>query len=123
MTHAERQARYRTKQAEGAAKLHYRKPTDRRSGLSGGVTPSLSYTTFRAIIRLGWTPYRKIWRTVTWPRPCARSATSTCQNWRASFRLGGLAATELLHDVKRDQIAARSANNDCTLIIINRWIG
>jgi hypothetical protein len=31
MTHAERQARYRTKQAEGAPTLRYRKPIDRRS--------------------------------------------------------------------------------------------
>ena len=30
MTHAERQARYRTKQAEGAPTLRYRKPIDRR---------------------------------------------------------------------------------------------
>ena len=33
MTHAERQARYRTKQAEGAPTLRYRKPIDRRSRL------------------------------------------------------------------------------------------
>src|SRR3954454_411710 len=31
MTHAERQARYRTKQAEGAPTLRYRRPADRRS--------------------------------------------------------------------------------------------
>jgi hypothetical protein len=31
MTHAERQARYRTKQAEGAHTLRYRNPADRRS--------------------------------------------------------------------------------------------
>ena len=31
MTHAERQARYRTKRAEGAPTLRYRKPADRRS--------------------------------------------------------------------------------------------
>ena len=31
MTHAERQARYRTKQAEGAPTLRYRKPANRRS--------------------------------------------------------------------------------------------
>ena len=30
-THAERQARYRTKQAEGAPTFRYRKPADRRS--------------------------------------------------------------------------------------------
>ncbi len=31
MTHAERQARYRASHAEGAPKLRYRNPTDRRS--------------------------------------------------------------------------------------------
>jgi hypothetical protein len=31
MTHAERQARYRASHAEGAPKLRYRKPADRRS--------------------------------------------------------------------------------------------
>ena len=31
MTHAERQARYRAKQADGAATLRYRKPVDCRS--------------------------------------------------------------------------------------------
>ena len=31
MTHAERQARYRAKQAEGTPTLHYRRPADRRS--------------------------------------------------------------------------------------------
>jgi len=31
MTHAERQARYRASHAEGAPKLRYRKPVDRRS--------------------------------------------------------------------------------------------
>jgi hypothetical protein len=31
MSHAERQARYRTSHAEGAPKLRYRKPADRRS--------------------------------------------------------------------------------------------
>ena len=31
MTHAERQVRYRTKQAEGVPTLRYRKPADRRS--------------------------------------------------------------------------------------------
>jgi hypothetical protein len=31
MTHAERQARYRTKQAEGVPTFRYRKPADRRS--------------------------------------------------------------------------------------------
>ncbi len=33
MTHAERQARYRAKQAEGAPTFRYRKPLDRRSRL------------------------------------------------------------------------------------------
>jgi hypothetical protein len=33
MTHAERQARYRAKQAEGAPTFRYRKPVDRRSRL------------------------------------------------------------------------------------------
>ena len=31
MTHAERQARYRAKQADGSPTLRYRKPVDRRS--------------------------------------------------------------------------------------------
>ena len=31
MSHAERQARYRASHAEGAPKLRYRKPADRRS--------------------------------------------------------------------------------------------
>ena len=31
MTHAERQARYRTKRAEGVPTFRYRKPADRRS--------------------------------------------------------------------------------------------
>jgi len=31
MTHAERQARYRTKQAQGTPTFRYRKPADRRS--------------------------------------------------------------------------------------------
>jgi hypothetical protein len=31
MTHAERQARYRTKQAEGVPTFRYRKPADRRT--------------------------------------------------------------------------------------------
>jgi len=31
LTHAERQARYRAKQADGAPTLRYRKPVDRRS--------------------------------------------------------------------------------------------
>ena len=31
MTHAERQARYRAAHADGAAKIKYRKPADRRS--------------------------------------------------------------------------------------------
>jgi hypothetical protein len=31
MTHAERQARYRAKQADGAPAVRYRKPVDRRS--------------------------------------------------------------------------------------------
>jgi hypothetical protein len=31
MTHAERQAKYRTRQADGTPKLRYRKPVDRRS--------------------------------------------------------------------------------------------
>src|SRR6202046_5093374 len=90
------------------------------AGFSDGETWSPSYRTFRTNTRLGSTPCRKTWRTVPPPRPCARSATSTCQNWRASFRPRGLAATELLHDVKADQIVAGLANDEATLVIVNR---
>ncbi len=48
---------------------------------------------------------------------------STCQNRRASLRPGGLAATELLHDVKPDQIVAGLANDEATLVIVNRRMG
>ena len=35
----------------------------------------------------------------------------------------GLAATELLHDVKPDQIVAGLANDEATLVIINSRMG
>jgi hypothetical protein len=93
------------------------------AGFSDGETPSLNYRIFRTNIRPGSTPCRKTWRRVPPPRPCTRSAISTCQNWRASFRLGGLVATELLHDVKRDQVVAGLVSDEGTLVIINSMIG
>src|ERR1700688_1141834 len=81
-------------------------PSIAAAGFRDGDTRSPSYRTFRTNIRHGSTPCRKTWRTVPPQRPCARSAISTCQNWRASFRLGGLAGIELLHDVKLDQVVA-----------------
>jgi hypothetical protein len=41
----------------------------------------------------------------------------------APFRPGGLAATELLHDVKRNQVVAEWTIDGRTLVIINRRIG
>ena len=71
MTHAERQARYRTKQAEGAPTFRYRKPVDRRS----------RFQRWHAICDLDLSELESI----VPPR--------------------GLAATELLHDVRHDRIA------------------
>jgi hypothetical protein len=112
-----------SKQA-GAPTFRYRKPVDRRSRLQRwrDVVAELQdlqdeYQAWLEALppNMADSAHRR--------GPCAQSATSTWQNWRALFRHGGLAATKLLHDVKCDQIATSLTRGEGTLIIINKRIG
>ena len=125
MTHAERQARYRAKQAAGAPTFRCRKPLDRRSQLQRwrDVVAELQDLQDEYQAWLDALPQNMADSATAEVLRLPRSATSTRQNWRASFRPGGLAATELLHDVKADQIVAGLANDEATLVIINSRMG
>jgi hypothetical protein len=101
MTHAERQARYRAKQAVGAPTFRYRKPVDRRSRLQ-------RWRDVVAELQELQDEYQ------TWldalPQNMADSGMAEALRAICDLDLselesivppGGLGATELLHDVKR----------------------
>jgi hypothetical protein len=123
MTHAERQSRYRAKQAAGTPTFRYRKPIDRRSRVQRWCDAVAELQDLQDDYQAWLDACRKIWRTVPPPRPCARSAISICQISRVSFHPGGSAATKLLHHVKRNQVVAEWTIDGRILVIINRGIG
>jgi hypothetical protein len=125
MTHAERQARYRAKQAAGAPTFRYRKPLDRRSRLQ-------RWRDVVAKLQDLQDEYQA-WLDAL-PQNMADSATADGQGLATICDLDlselegivpprGLAATELLHNVKPDQIVAGLANDEATLVIINSRMG
>ena len=123
MTHAERQARYRARQAAGAPTLRYRKPLDRRSRLQ-------RWRDVVAELQDLQDEYQA-WLDAL-PQNMADSATAEAlrticnldlSELESIFRTGGLVATELLRDVKRNQVVAKWNIDGRTLVIINRTIG
>ena len=123
MTHAERQpsfaclvARYRAKQADGAPTLRYRKPVDRRSrvqqwrGAVAGTPKRVPALARRDATKHGGQRY-------------GRGLDRDLRPRRVGTTSGGLAATELLHDVKLDQVVAEWTIDGRSLVIINKEIG
>jgi hypothetical protein len=84
MTHAERQARYRGAHADGAPKVKYRKPADRRSRPQRWRDAVADWWSCKPIIRRGSTRCRKIWWTARRRRRCGQSASLICRSLRSS---------------------------------------
>ncbi len=81
MTAAERQARYREAHADGAPKIRYRRPGDRRS------RPARWRDAVAELVELQdeyqtWLDSLIIWPRAQPRRPCAQSAMSTFPNWK-----------------------------------------
>jgi hypothetical protein len=123
MTHAERQARYRAKQADGAPTLRYRKPVDCRSRVQRWRDAVAELQALQSEYQ-AWLD--------AMPQNMADSGTAEAliaicnldqPKLESIVPPRGLAATELLHDVKLDQVVAEWTIDGRSLVIINREIG
>jgi hypothetical protein len=88
MTHAERQARYRAKQAEGAPTFRYRKPVDRRSRPQRWRNAVAEIQDLQDEYQAWLDALPENMANSATAEALHASAISTCQNWRSSFRLG-----------------------------------
>jgi hypothetical protein len=120
MTHAERQssstcsvARYRAKQAGRTPTFRYRKPRRRRRAT--GTPKRVPGLARRDARKHGGQRYGR--------GPLRAICDLDLSELESIFRTGGLVATKLLQDVKRNQVVAKWNIDGRTLVIINKRIG
>ena len=110
MTHAKRQARYRTKQAKACPRSVIANPQIVAAAFRDGAMPLRIYRRSKRLP--GLARGRKTWRTVPHQTPCARSVTLIYLNCRASCRRRVLGATEVSHDVIYEELVLRLVIDD-----------